>query len=86
MASKNSIWNGLLEKITTKILLKLTFDSSGNLRVTNTPTGTQTITGSVTQGTTPWVVSEGNFTQSGNSQLMSQQLMQTSYRRNLVVS
>lgn len=88
MASKNSIYNGLIEKLSIKKLLNLTFDAIGNLRVIVTPSGTQAVSGTlgVTQSTTPWAVAEGNLTQSGTSQMMSQQLMQTSFRRNLIVS
>lgn len=75
---------GLIEKIALKALARLTFDTSGNLRVTNTPVGTQTISGSVTQGTVPWVVSEGSITQSGTSQMLSQQLMQQSFRTKVI--
>ncbi len=82
MATKNTSANGLIEKLGLRKLMNLTFDTFGNLRVTTTPTGTQ----AVTQSTIPWVVTEGSLTQTGTSQIISQQAMQSSFRRNLIVS
>jgi len=77
-----------MEKIVLKALARLTFDTSGNLRVSNTPSGTQPVSGTVavTQSTVPWAVTEGAMTQNATSQLLSQQNMQSSFRRNLTVS
>jgi hypothetical protein len=87
MASKFTAFNGIMEKIVLKAISRLTFDTNG-LRVSNTPQGTQTISGTVSanQGTVPWAVTEGAMTQNATSQVLSQQNMQISFRRNLVVS
>lgn len=87
MANKGSVLQGLYEKIVLKAISRLTYDSAGNLRVSNTPTGTQTISGAVTlTSTTITASSSGVLSQIGTSQLMTQQTFQQSFRRNLAIS
>lgn len=86
MGNKGAILNGLLEKVVLKTLSKLTYDSGGNLRVINTPNGTQAVSGTVTAtvASTTAIVA-GNSTV-GSTQAFAQMAFQQSFRRNLNVT
>ena len=87
MASKGSIFTGLLERVVLKALSRLTYDTAGNLRVTNTPTGTQPVSGTVTATVaTAGTVAPVGSTVTASSQAISLQIMQQSFRRNLTVT
>lgn len=84
MASKGSILNGLMEKIVLKALSRLTYSATGELRVSNTPSGTQAVSGTVTATVASTTI--GIMTASGASQSTSQSNLQMGFRRNLTVS
>ncbi len=83
MAAKGTVFQGLMEKIVMKALSRLTYATTGELRVTNTPSGTQAV--SVTNAT---IASNtiGAMLPAGASQLSTQSNMQMGFRRNLTVS
>jgi hypothetical protein len=90
MAAKGTIFQGLLEKVVLKAISRLTFATTGELRVQNNPTGTtQPVSGTVTATVANATISSntiGAMTASGASQSTTQSNMQMGFRRNLTVS
>ena len=89
MAAKGTVFQGLMEKIVMKALSRLTYATTGELRVTNTPAGTQPVSGTVTATVASTTITSntiGTMLPAGASQSSTQSNMQMGFRRNLTVS
>ena len=88
----NTTMQGIYEKVVLKTIARLNFDSTNNLRVTNTPTGTQVVSGTVTAtvanatATTVGTCAPIGSSVTASSQAIAQCNFQQSFRRNLVVT